>query len=82
MTHARQQHAACDGFGSDVWIGAGTVLTAAEAAAAFDVGARYAVTPGVCDGATESSLLGLPVLAGAWTPTEVITAMAVGASAV
>ncbi|MFF0341606.1 bifunctional 4-hydroxy-2-oxoglutarate aldolase/2-dehydro-3-deoxy-phosphogluconate aldolase [Kribbella sp. NPDC004875] len=73
---------ACAEFGSAAWIGAGTVLTAADASAAGAVGARFTVTPGICDGLTKSVDLGLPVLAGAWTPTEVLSATAAQACAV
>lgn len=73
---------ACAEFGSNAWIGAGTVLSPDDASAAVDAGARYAVTPAITDGVTASVRLGLPVLAGAWTPTEVSAATKAGASAV
>ncbi|MDH6493852.1 MULTISPECIES: bifunctional 4-hydroxy-2-oxoglutarate aldolase/2-dehydro-3-deoxy-phosphogluconate aldolase [unclassified Streptomyces] len=62
-------------------IGAGTVLTADDARAAQDAGAAFAVTPGLGAGADTARELGLPVLAGVMTPTEVITAQAQGADA-
>jgi 2-dehydro-3-deoxyphosphogluconate aldolase/(4S)-4-hydroxy-2-oxoglutarate aldolase len=69
-------------LGTDVHLGAGTVLTAKDAAAARDAGATFAVTPGLGEGVSEAIRLGLPVLAGALTPSEVIAAVAQGATAV
>lgn len=63
-------------------IGAGTVLTADDARRARDAGAEYAVTPSLGPGVDEALRLGLPVLAGALTPTEVAAAAAAGATAV
>ncbi|MEV7074388.1 bifunctional 4-hydroxy-2-oxoglutarate aldolase/2-dehydro-3-deoxy-phosphogluconate aldolase [Streptomyces sp. NPDC093990] len=62
-------------------IGAGTVLTADDARAARDAGAAFAVTPGLGAGADTARELGLPVLAGVMTPTEINTALAQGADA-
>lgn len=64
------------------WIGAGTVLTAADARRARDAGATFTVTPALGEGVTASVDLGLPVLAGALTPTEVHVAVTAGAAAV
>lgn len=66
----------------DSRVGAGTVLTAADAAAAADAGASFVVTPAVTESIAAAVKLGLPVLAGAQTPTEVLAAMGAGASAV
>jgi 2-dehydro-3-deoxyphosphogluconate aldolase / (4S)-4-hydroxy-2-oxoglutarate aldolase len=63
-------------------LGAGTVVTAADAERAAEAGAAYLVTPGVGAGVTAGRRLGLPVVAGAFTPTEVIAAMEAGAEAV
>ncbi|RSM63923.1 aldolase [Actinoplanes sp. ATCC 53533] len=63
-------------------LGAGTVLTAADAQAALEAGASYLVTPGISEGAREGVRLGVPVLVGALTPTEVIAAVELGATAV
>ncbi len=64
-------------------IGAGTVLTAAEAAAAIDAGAEFLVTPGlraqVAEVAREREV---PVVMGALTPSEVLAALDLGAAAV
>jgi 2-dehydro-3-deoxyphosphogluconate aldolase/(4S)-4-hydroxy-2-oxoglutarate aldolase len=62
-------------------LGAGTVLTGADARAARAAGADFAVTPGLGAGAATARELGLPVLAGVMTPTEVIAARAQGAQA-
>lgn len=69
-------------LGDVVALGAGTVMTAADAHAAVDAGATYLVTPGLSAGAREGVRLGVPVLVGALTPTEVGTAMEQGACAV
>lgn len=63
-------------------IGAGTVLTADDARRVRDAGAEYVVTPSLGPGVDEALRLGLPVLAGALTPTEVAAAAAAGATAV
>jgi 2-dehydro-3-deoxyphosphogluconate aldolase/(4S)-4-hydroxy-2-oxoglutarate aldolase len=61
-------------------IGAGTVRTTADAAAAREAGAAFLVTPGVAAEAATSSPL--PAIIGAFTPSEVIAATALGAVAV
>jgi 2-dehydro-3-deoxyphosphogluconate aldolase/(4S)-4-hydroxy-2-oxoglutarate aldolase len=67
----------------DVVVGAGTVLTAADAKAAIDAGARFLVTPGLRpDVATVAREAGVPFLMGALTPTEVLAADELGATAV
>ncbi|WP_245592631.1 bifunctional 4-hydroxy-2-oxoglutarate aldolase/2-dehydro-3-deoxy-phosphogluconate aldolase [Actinomadura rifamycini] len=65
-----------------VRVGAGTVRTADDARRARDAGAGYAVTPSLGAGVDEALRLGLPVLAGALTPTEAASAVASGATAV
>lgn len=65
-------------LGPDALLGAGTVLTADEAARAADAGAGFLVTPGVVEGIGT----GLPVLMGAVTPTEIMSATGRGAVAV
>ena len=66
-------------FGSRALIGAGTVLSADQAAACIDAGAQFIVSPGF-DAATVELVLkrGLPCMPGALTPTEVITAWKAG----
>ncbi|WP_329074709.1 bifunctional 4-hydroxy-2-oxoglutarate aldolase/2-dehydro-3-deoxy-phosphogluconate aldolase [Streptomyces niveus] len=63
-------------------LGAGTVLTAADAHSVHRAGADFVVTPAVCEGVTAARELGLPVLAGVMTPTEIVAALRVGACAV
>jgi len=63
-------------------VGAGTVLSPGDVARAAGAGARFMVTPAVTDAVAESAARGIPVLAGALTPTEAVTALALGATAV
>ena len=63
-------------------VGAGTVLTREDVARAEEAGARFMVTPAVAESVAESVTRGIPVLAGAFTPTEVLTALSLGATAV
>ncbi|MVU78249.1 bifunctional 4-hydroxy-2-oxoglutarate aldolase/2-dehydro-3-deoxy-phosphogluconate aldolase [Nocardia sp. ET3-3] len=69
-------------LGPDAWLGAGTVLTAEDARRAVEAGANFVVTPGLGAGVEESVRLGLPVLGGAITPTEIVAARAAGVTAV
>ncbi|NUO45063.1 MAG: bifunctional 4-hydroxy-2-oxoglutarate aldolase/2-dehydro-3-deoxy-phosphogluconate aldolase, partial [Streptomyces sp.] len=69
-----------EALGPDRPLGAGTVLTAADARAAQDAGADFAVTPALGEGVTAAATLGLPVLAGVMTPTEIVTARGQGAT--
>ena len=72
--------------GSDAVVGAGTVLGADQARTALDAGARFLVTPGTGPEAAEIVALGhaadASVILGALTPSEVMTAVALGADAV
>jgi 2-dehydro-3-deoxyphosphogluconate aldolase/(4S)-4-hydroxy-2-oxoglutarate aldolase len=67
-------------------IGAGTVQTAAQAEAAAEAGAQFLVTPG--QGPEAAAIVAaartaaIPVVLGAFTPSEVMTAIALGADAV
>jgi 2-dehydro-3-deoxyphosphogluconate aldolase/(4S)-4-hydroxy-2-oxoglutarate aldolase len=63
-------------------VGAGTVLTAADVADVAAAGAQFVVTPAVVESIPEAVRLGLPVAAGALTPTEAYNAVRMGASAV
>ena len=69
--------------GSDVAIGAGTVLSIDAATRALDVGATFLVMPH-----TDPTLVawaaarGVPALPGASTPTEILTGWRAGAAAV
>ena len=75
---------ASPGAGSDaLLVGAGTVMTIDEAAAALDAGARFLVMPH-----TDVRLVawaaerGVPVFPGAMTPSEIVAAWNAGAAAV
>ncbi|GAB2803599.1 bifunctional 4-hydroxy-2-oxoglutarate aldolase/2-dehydro-3-deoxy-phosphogluconate aldolase [Streptomyces daliensis] len=63
-------------------LGAGTVLTADDVHAAAEAGARWMVTPAVAESVGVAADAGLPVLAGAFTPTEAVAAVRAGADAV
>ena len=63
------------------FIGAGTVLTAAEAHAVAEAGANFIVTPAISESLDEAVRLGLPSFTGVLTPTEAVEAMRRGASA-
>ncbi|GAB2873038.1 bifunctional 4-hydroxy-2-oxoglutarate aldolase/2-dehydro-3-deoxy-phosphogluconate aldolase [Streptomyces mayteni] len=63
-------------------IGAGTVVTPEEALRARDAGASWMVTPALGGGLERAVALGVPVLAGALTPTEAVAATGAGAHAV
>ena len=69
--------------GSELTVGAGTVLTTAQLQSALDAGAEFIVTPvvntAVIRACTHQSL---PVLPGALTPTEVWQAWELGATLV
>jgi 2-dehydro-3-deoxyphosphogluconate aldolase/(4S)-4-hydroxy-2-oxoglutarate aldolase len=70
-------------FGDRATVGAGTVLSASDALACIDAGAQFVVSPGL-DLATIEAVHGrdLPVMPGALTPTEIITAWKAGADMV
>lgn len=67
---------------SDCAVGAGTVLTIGDVHRSAEAGATFMVTPAVTEAIAESARLGLPVCAGALTPTEVVTARQAGATVV
>ncbi|WP_410810084.1 bifunctional 4-hydroxy-2-oxoglutarate aldolase/2-dehydro-3-deoxy-phosphogluconate aldolase [Micromonospora sp. 067-2] len=69
-------------LGADFALGAGTVLSVEDARAAAEAGAGFLVTPALAPSLAEAGRLGLPVLAGALTPTEVVQASSGGATAV
>jgi 2-dehydro-3-deoxyphosphogluconate aldolase/(4S)-4-hydroxy-2-oxoglutarate aldolase len=69
-------------YDPSVLIGAGTVITPAQADEVAAAGAGFAVTPAITRGAHRSVELGLPLLCGALTPTEVVAALDLGATAV
>jgi 2-dehydro-3-deoxyphosphogluconate aldolase/(4S)-4-hydroxy-2-oxoglutarate aldolase len=64
-------------------LGVGTVMTADQARAAIDAGARFLVTPGLRpDVAAVATAGSVPVFLGALTPTEVAQAVDLGSAAV
>lgn len=64
-------------------VGAGTVLSVDEAAAALEAGARFLVTPHLdIDLVGWAAARGVPILPGTFTPTEMLTAWRAGAAAV
>jgi 2-dehydro-3-deoxyphosphogluconate aldolase/(4S)-4-hydroxy-2-oxoglutarate aldolase len=64
-------------------IGVGTVLTAEDAKAAIDAGAQFLVTPAVRESVAEAAgPRDVPVIMGAYTPTEVMAAVDLGAAAI
>jgi 2-dehydro-3-deoxyphosphogluconate aldolase / (4S)-4-hydroxy-2-oxoglutarate aldolase len=63
-----------------VHIGAGTVLSASAVVEAVSAGAEFIVTPAVNLKVIEAChQFGLPIVCGAYTPTEIITAVEAGA---
>lgn len=76
LAAARQRH-------PEAVVGMGTVTDSASVATLAEAGAAFIVTPvAALDVVTEARRLGLPVVAGAFTPTEVFDAHRAGASAV
>jgi 2-dehydro-3-deoxyphosphogluconate aldolase/(4S)-4-hydroxy-2-oxoglutarate aldolase len=64
----------------DAIVGAGTVVAAEQVKEAYDAGAEFIVTPVVSPEIVEAAHgLGLPVVMGASTPTEIFTARKAGA---
>jgi 2-dehydro-3-deoxyphosphogluconate aldolase/(4S)-4-hydroxy-2-oxoglutarate aldolase len=64
-------------------LGAGTVLTAQDARDAISAGSSFLLTPGLRpEVAEEARRHNVPVVLGAMTPTEVATAVELGATAV
>lgn len=65
-----------------VHIGAGTMLTVDDVAQVRRAGGTFSVTPAVSESVAESVRMVMPVIAGAMTPTECVTAMQLGATAI
>jgi len=63
-------------------VGAGTVLSSDDVSRVAGAGAQFIVTPALGPSVADSVRRGLPVVAGAMTPTEVYTATQLGATAV
>ncbi len=69
--------------GDAAYIGAGTVTTPEQAAAAAEAGAEFLVSPGTLPALTRAMLdTGKVVMTGALTPTEVMTALELGVDVV
>jgi 2-dehydro-3-deoxyphosphogluconate aldolase/(4S)-4-hydroxy-2-oxoglutarate aldolase len=64
-------------------VGAGSVLSPAQAAAALDAGAQFLATPGLSPAVTEvAAQASVPLMMGAFTPSEIMQALALGVWAV
>ncbi|NES95007.1 MAG: bifunctional 4-hydroxy-2-oxoglutarate aldolase/2-dehydro-3-deoxy-phosphogluconate aldolase [Desertifilum sp. SIO1I2] len=65
------------------WIGAGTLLTQADLQAAVEAGAQFLFTPHTDPVLIQAAVsAGIPIVPGALTPTEIVTAWQAGASCV
>ncbi|CCE11218.1 2-dehydro-3-deoxy-6-phosphogalactonate aldolase (6-phospho-2-dehydro-3-deoxygalactonate aldolase) (2-oxo-3-deoxygalactonate 6-phosphate aldolase) [Bradyrhizobium sp. STM 3843] len=72
----------CKRFGGDVYIGAGTVLSAADCARVADVGGRLMVSPNVDPDVLATAVArGMVTMPGVFSPTEAFLALRAGASA-
>lgn len=70
-------------FGDEIILGAGTILNPSDAAAAVNAGAAYVVAPNTNPEVIGiSKRLGVAVIPGAFTPTEVLSAWAAGADVI
>ena len=64
-------------------IGAGSVLTPAQARSALDAGAQFIATPGLSPAVAEiAAQASVPMMMGAFTPSEIMQALAQGVWAV
>lgn len=67
----------------DACIGMGTIITAEDACKAVNLGAKFIVSPVVIpDVIASTHAMGVPVIPGALTPTEIHFAMSIGAEMV
>ena len=64
------------------FVGAGTVLTTQDVEHVAEAGGQFIVTPALAESIEAAAAGGIPVLAGALTPTEAYEAMTRGATAV
>ncbi len=70
-------------FGDKVLLGAGTVMNTQDAVGAVEAGAEYIVSPNTnFEVIGIAKRMGVPVMAGAFTPTEVVNAYAAGSDVV
>ncbi|MFE3448835.1 bifunctional 4-hydroxy-2-oxoglutarate aldolase/2-dehydro-3-deoxy-phosphogluconate aldolase [Nonomuraea sp. NPDC059194] len=68
---------------SEAFVGAGTVLDASQAVMAIEAGARFLVCPALSTEVVRAGHRhGVPVVAGASTPTEIVAALEAGADLV
>ncbi|MBT2567987.1 bifunctional 4-hydroxy-2-oxoglutarate aldolase/2-dehydro-3-deoxy-phosphogluconate aldolase [Arthrobacter sp. ISL-85] len=63
-------------------VGAGTVMTPADVERVTAAGGQFIVTPSLAPSISEAASAGIPVLAGALTPSEAYEAMERGATAI
>ena len=74
------RHAVKNHGHKNVLVGAGTVLDARTAGRCFDAGAEFLVTPGLdIETVKAANAAGKLIMAGALTPTEIMTAWSAGA---
>ena len=74
---------ALDRYGDSALIGAGTVTKPSRAREAADAGARFIVTPGTWPAVAQAVVAtAVPAMFGAFTASEVMTAIELGATAV
>lgn len=67
----------------DILVGAGTVTTPEQVDAVADAGARFIVSPGFSHAVVDRSLeLGIPVIPGCVTPSEIMAALEAGLTTV
>jgi len=66
----------------EVWVGAGTVLTARDVTEVLAAGAGFVVTPALAESVDAAVAAGVPVAAGAFTPSEAVAAVQRGADVV
>ncbi|KGN41703.1 bifunctional 4-hydroxy-2-oxoglutarate aldolase/2-dehydro-3-deoxy-phosphogluconate aldolase [Knoellia aerolata] len=66
----------------DALVGAGTVLTERDVASVVDACGEFIVTPAVTSAVAEAARVGIPCVAGAFTPTEAYAAHVAGAAVV
>ena len=70
-------------FGDNMMFGAGTVLTPDQVVAAAEAGARYIISPNVDpEVIAKTKELGLVAIPGAMTPSEILSALKLGADIV
>lgn len=64
------------------FVGGGTVLSLEDVAVVHAAGGQFMVTPAIAPSVTEAARRGIPVLAGAMTPSEAYAGMSAGATAI